>query len=80
MVFLCGGLRHDHNENNEKYDENEKYLDHEPPVRRDRLKVLEQLGMRLAYVQIDVFDVRVDTLYGFVLLFDHSGQLLKHAA
>ena len=36
--------------------------------------------MRLADVQIDVLDIRVDALNRLVLFLDHSSELLKHSA
>lgn len=73
-------LGHNNDENDEEYDEHEKDLDHEPPIGSHRLKVLEEFGMRLADVQIDVLDIRVDALNRLVLFLDHSSELLKHTS
>ena len=75
-----GCLCHQNDERDEKDDEDGEYLDHEPAIGCNGLEVLEQLAVRLRHVQVDVVDVGVDALDGLVLLLNHAGQLLEHAA
>ena len=74
--FLC----HNNNKNNKKYDQNRKDFDHEPAVGCDRLKVFQQLIMRLAHIHVNVVHIRVDAGYLLLLLLDHRRQLIEHGA
>lgn len=70
-------LGQEDDEDDEENDENGKNLDHQPTIGRHRLKVFDDLSVSGFDVQLRVFYVRVDPLYGLFLLFNHMSQLLK---